>query len=160
APIAVDLPVAVMGIAPAAGLVAPIAPGDSTSTSPRVKVTELDVSDATAPKVLRETTLDGSYVNSRAIGEQVYVILQNNLPALPAPETHGDGTQNVYETEAEYRARLAALVVDVTLPRFSSQAAGEPDASGTQVAIDAIDKPAASGEQSLFTVLSFDAGKA
>jgi uncharacterized secreted protein with C-terminal beta-propeller domain len=156
-PVVAPVPAGVMDVAP--GALVSGAPGDWVPTSPLVKITELDVSDLTAPSVLRQTTLDGMYVNSRAVGDQVYVILQNNLPVLPAPETHVEGNQIVYETADEYRARLASLVSDITLPQFSSQAAGQADASGDQVAINAIYKPEAPGEQSLFTVLSFDATK-
>ena len=87
------------------------------------------------PSVVRQTILDGRFVNSRAVGDQVYVILQDNLPVLPGPQTHADGTQFVYETEAEYHARLASLVADIKLPQFSSQAAGQADASGDQVGV-------------------------
>jgi uncharacterized secreted protein with C-terminal beta-propeller domain len=127
---------------------------------PQVKVTELDVSDPTAPAVVRQTTMDGSYVNSRAVGDRVYVVLQNSLPYLPAPQVQQEGDQYVYETEDAYRARLATLLAGVSLPGFSSQAAGQPDANGDEVGYDAIYEPTSPGDQTLFTVMTFDAASA
>jgi uncharacterized secreted protein with C-terminal beta-propeller domain len=134
--------------------------GSGSGSGPQVKVTELDVSDPTAPAVVRQTTMDGSYVNSRAVGDRVYVVLQDSLPYLPSPQAQREGDQYVYEAEDAYRARLATVLAGVSLPRFTSQAAGQPDANGDEVGYDAIYKPTSPGDQSLFTVMTFDAASA
>jgi len=156
-PIAIAAPIAVEAVPAVAPVLPAVETGNWTPPDPQVRVTELDVSDPSAPSVIRQTTLDGTYVNSRAVGDQVYLVLQNNLPTLPGPQTHVDGNQVVYETEAEYRARLASLVGDVTLPQFTSNANGQASVSGDEVPVGSIYKPESAGEQSLFAVVSFDA---
>ena len=56
--------------------------------SSHVKLTVFDVTDPTAPQVVQATYLDGNYVESRAVGDDVYVVLQNGLDNLPAPTVH------------------------------------------------------------------------
>ncbi len=77
----------------------PLSADDSTDATPaaanppqrrwpgsaRTIVTLLDVSDRAEPRLLRETELDGVYVESRRIDEHVYLVLQNDI-SLPAPE--------------------------------------------------------------------------
>ncbi|MCA9082945.1 MAG: beta-propeller domain-containing protein [Planctomycetaceae bacterium] len=49
-------------------------------------MTVLDVSQPAAPELIQETILDGNYVGARAIGDQVYVTVNNSgaLPRLPS----------------------------------------------------------------------------
>jgi hypothetical protein len=126
-------------------------PGD-----PTVKVTVFDVSDRAAPRVVEQTTLDGSYDSSRAIGDRVYVILRNDTWA-PAPATldaepdagdvsgtepgagTGTGTgivigtgAKVYESEASYRDRLEKMPLADLLPGYSAEA-GDVKSSGSLV---------------------------
>lgn len=91
---------------------------------PRLKVTVLDVTDRAAPSVVEETYLDGYLVDSRAIGDEVILVVDNASP-LPPPEIieTADGGF-VYETEAQYRARLAGTPVDDWLPQYSTTFAG------------------------------------
>jgi uncharacterized secreted protein with C-terminal beta-propeller domain len=135
-------------------------------TPPKLKVTEFDVADvadAAAPRELRATTLDGSYVQSRAVGDRVTVVVQHNLDSLPPPETRTTDDEYIYPTEAEYRAQLEALDITPTLPQFTSQANG-PDgavqASGPLLGFDAIYRPASPDDQSLLSVVTFDAQQA
>lgn len=46
----------------------------------QVKVTEYDVSDRSKPKVVKETYLDGNYVDSHTVGSKTYVVTQENPP--------------------------------------------------------------------------------
>ena len=91
---------------------------------PRLKVTVFDVTDRAAPSVVEETYLDGYLVDSRAIGSEVMLVVDNASP-LPPPEIIEtvDG-RFVYETEAQYRARLAAAPVDDWLPQYSTTFTG------------------------------------
>jgi len=106
-----------------------IDPGD-----PKVTVTVFDVSDPAAPKVVEETSLDGSYDTSRAIGDRVYVVVRNDT-WVPAPKTVDgpDGT-SVYESEASYRQRLGATPLAELLPQYSAKVAGGAATAGALVA--------------------------
>lgn len=50
-----------------------------------LKITVLDISDVTTPKVIRETNMNGSYLNARRIGNVVYtvVVFPELLHAMP-----------------------------------------------------------------------------
>jgi hypothetical protein len=48
------------------------------------KITVLDISDRTAPQLLEETWLSGSYVNARRIGNQVYTVISDPGAQFPA----------------------------------------------------------------------------
>lgn len=48
---------------------------DFTGDGQMLKVTVLDIKDRTAPKLLRETTFSGSYLNSRRIGNIVHTVV-------------------------------------------------------------------------------------
>lgn len=88
-------------------------------SKPVVKVTVFDVSDPGSPTVVRETQIDGTYLDSRAVGDTVYVAVSNSA-RLPAPQyTQGDDSYT-YETEASYRARLEALPLEQLLPTVTT----------------------------------------
>ncbi|MHC4717983.1 MAG: beta-propeller domain-containing protein, partial [Planctomycetota bacterium] len=96
-------------------------------SNPEVIVTVLDVSDPADPEAIEQTRLEGTLVTSRAIDGRVYLVVRNNAPDLrPVPvETEIEGeTVYVYETEAEFRARMAEELDD-ELPGYAVTADGE-----------------------------------
>ncbi len=52
--------------------------------NPQTTVTVFDVSDRSAPNVVQQTTLDGSFREARAVNGTVYVVLENSFN-LPEP---------------------------------------------------------------------------
>ena len=66
----------------------------------RLSMTVFDVSDRAAPSIYSETIIDGSYVDSRAVGDDVYVVVSNSFllrqPKLVAlePEPSGPGSES------------------------------------------------------------------
>jgi uncharacterized secreted protein with C-terminal beta-propeller domain len=50
-----------------------------------VTVSIFDVGDPTAPTLLEQTKMDGEYLEARAIGDKVFVIVSNSDLALPPP---------------------------------------------------------------------------
>ena len=88
-------------------------------------VTVFDVSDRTNPQVVQKTTMEGNFVESRAIGDFVYLAV-NNSAVAPSPEVVTDIDENGneferYETEDEYFTRLqAGALIDAALPNYSS----------------------------------------
>jgi len=128
-------------------------------SQPVVDVTVYDVSDPAAPTVVQETTLDGTYNNSRAIGSTVYVALNATLSSLPPPEYTVTGNTLVYETEAEYEARMETLPLDGLLPHYTTQstnADGTQESTGLLAVPADIYQPAVPGDNNLLTVVSFD----
>src|SRR5205085_4790370 len=105
---------------------------------------------------VQETQLDGDYVSARGVGDRVYVVVRNAFNGLPAPEYHVVGDENVYETEAEYRARIQALPLDVLLPQVSAPADiywSASAAAGNLVTVSAFDVTAtASGPVQSLTI--------
>ena len=141
------------------------------SNPAKTTVTVLDVSDRSAPKIAEQTEFDGSLIDSRAVGSQLYLVLQDtgSLP-LPAPiivhnnvwptingNANQDGSDYRYETEQEYLARISGTW-QTALPDYTSyDAEGNVVASGLIADASQIYKPAAPGDwESLTTVAVID----
>jgi len=94
---------------------------------PKIKVTVLDVTDREKPAVTEETYLDGWLVDSRAIEDRVYLVMQNDSP-LPEPQLTEDpnnpGTY-VYESQDDYIARMQAADLDTLLPSYTTKVTGD-----------------------------------
>lgn len=115
---------------------------------PATRIVVYDVTDRSAPALVRETRLDGKLVTSRLIGDHLYVVASEGL-ALPRPEKHCGpveaGVDNptldvplvttdalsiwprmpfvplkrcVYESQEEYVARIGDHLSEDVLPRF------------------------------------------
>lgn len=87
----------------------------AAASSTRTSVTVLDISDRSTPKLAQETIVDGQYQSSRAIGDQVYVVVTNNdgIPYVPELNTVFDDTVESkyrFETREEYLVRVNTLV--------------------------------------------------
>jgi len=115
----------------------------SSPTPSSTIVTVVDVSDRTEPAIVQTTTMEGSYVESRAVGDYVYVLLRNDNAVAPPPEVISEAgpnpdpnetgsptddirpwpEQGTYETRDEYLARITANLgelVDEALPNYTS----------------------------------------
>jgi uncharacterized secreted protein with C-terminal beta-propeller domain len=124
----------------------------------KVEVTVFDVSDRTAPRVVSATKLDGYYQESRSVGNQVFVVLQSSpgeqLQPLKTPA--GDGLFD-HETEANFRARLAADGYLAGLPDYTARVgAGGPEATGRLAGADNTYKPVTPGAASFLSVVALD----
>lgn len=117
-----------------------IPPDPSEFQPPHVTTTVYDVSDATQPTLVQKTEVDGWLYNARSIDGKVYLVVNDSLqlpppdalpvdpPADPTasdpiagiwpPGGPGEWGSYIYETEAEYRARMEALPID--LPDFAT----------------------------------------
>lgn len=136
-------------------------------------VTVLNVADRQNPTVIQTTELDGQYVESRRINDNVFVVLRNDRVELPRPETICDGTIEPsddflvvdgptcrYESEAEYvariRAEMGALLEDV-LPHYTSYTGdGEVARTGLLTAPTDILQPIDENARTLVSVASID----
>jgi uncharacterized secreted protein with C-terminal beta-propeller domain len=124
----------------------------------RVQVTVFDVTNAAAPQAIQTNGIDGNYVESRAVGDKVYVVVQNTFDNLPPPKIQTTGTDNQYETEAQYRADLATYVANASSPHVYSV---EPGDLASGPILDLADpartyKPVSSDDGSLVSVVTYD----
>lgn len=109
-----------------------IAPGRT-----RTVVTVFDVSDPVLPTLEQETVVDGSYQNARAIGDQVYVVINNNdsIPYLQSPREVRDSessTGSRFETQQEYRSRLQLITDQLDPPSVYHRAETADGAAALQ----------------------------
>jgi len=125
---------------------------------PQVEVTVYDVSDPKNPAIVQQTKFDGNYNTSRAIGNTVYIALNNTL-SLPGPEYTIQDNKIVYETEAQYRARMEALPLDTLLPHYTTYwtDSGGPE-QDTELLTQPGDiyQPGVPGDTNLLSVVSLD----
>jgi uncharacterized secreted protein with C-terminal beta-propeller domain len=129
-------------------------------TNPVVDVSVYDVSDRGAPQLVQDTTLDGSYDASRAIGATVYVATNKYLN-LPMPEFTSGWDSFTYESEDSYRARLEALPLDGLLPHYTTtwtDVEGTHNQTGLITAAGDVYQQGLSGALNLMSVVSFDVG--
>ncbi len=143
---------------------AAFAPGDSLilppfppSTSSTI-VTIFDVSDRQAPQVVQQTELDGNYVESRRLGDHVFLVLNGGTASLPRPELNCEEDQCIYETREEYLARVLSnfeSLLEETLPKYSSLGPdGSLVRSGSIVQPEDIFEPLAPGRHNLLSVVT------
>ncbi len=139
-------------------------PLDLSSTT---VVTVFDVANRTAPTVVQKTTLEGSYIESRAVGDFVYVVLSNQAVAPPPailqdpPPDDPDGEvpgSGVYETREQYLERFrleAAKFVQEALPDYASYGPdGELARSGLVHEPEEIYRPLTDGATNLVSLVS------
>lgn len=127
-------------------------------------VTVLDVSDREAPTVVQKTTMEGKYVDSRGVGDFVYVLVSNADAVGPQPEIvdedNDPDTLNRYETAEEYLARVTAnpgTFVEAALPNYSAFGSdGELVRTGLLNMPELIYRPLVTDATNLISVVSFD----
>jgi uncharacterized secreted protein with C-terminal beta-propeller domain len=86
----------------------------------QTRVITFDVSDPSAFPIVESSTLDGMYLTSRAVGDKVYVATTDYL-YVPQPQPVSDGHGGtVFETQQQFRARLAAGNYNYEVPAFSA----------------------------------------
>ncbi len=126
-------------------------------------VTVLDVSDRTAPTVVQKTKMDGQYVDSRAVGGFVYVLVNNSNAVAPAPllvdDDNDPSTQPRYETRDAYLARVMANVGELVEAALPSYTATGPDGQTVRTGLlnspEDIYQPLADGARNLLSIVSF-----
>jgi uncharacterized secreted protein with C-terminal beta-propeller domain len=139
-------------------------------------VSVYDISDRFQPKLVQKTKLDGSYVESRRIDDQIFVVQRNNYLSLPDPTqtcesiddkspTPGSESDYFYsvplqsctfETRNAYIARVTQLY-DTLLPHFASyDAEGNLVRTGLALAPEDIYQPQDKIARNLISVVSIN----
>lgn len=129
-----------------------------------INVTVLDVTDRHDPSVVQQTALHGSYVDSRAIGDSIYLVTADRF-GLPAPEIQclspeqagGVAVRCKYETQQQYLARVEDRVLELGLPHFSAFGPeGELTRQGLYGEYTTIYEPTAENQENLLSVIVFN----
>ncbi len=130
--------------------------------SPSV-VTVLDITDRANPSVVERTEIAGRIINSRAVGDRVYVAVSGvELPvvetSLAVPAEEGDLNEyRTNETLDEYVARVQSTLLEAALPTYQTyDAAGELIASGLLTDPTQIHKPIDAVDNELLSLVTFN----
>lgn len=132
--------------------------------------TVFDVSDRTAPTRLQETRLDASHVDSRAIGNLVYLVTSSGF-GLPAPELNcttpfdpaagkpfDPNSTCVYETRDAYLTRISGQVLALGLPHYSAVDADGDTTTGLLTQPEGFYRPIVENPWNLMSVVVIDVG--
>ncbi len=133
-------------------------------------ITVFDVADRSHPSLVQKTVVDGTHLDSRKIGDLVYLALNNNSFALPAPQVIGappDGIHVMdyppsgrYETQEVYVQRIRdhfGELLDTMLPHFRSfRPDGSLVRSGLLLTPEEIGKPVDSTDQSMLSIVTIN----
>jgi uncharacterized secreted protein with C-terminal beta-propeller domain len=88
---------------------APSRPSDQAVT----KVAFIDISDRSAPHVIREVLVEGEYLGTRRVEDRVYVLAKG---LLEGPETSGEPSEEHWLTDR--RAAIQAATLDAWMPYY------------------------------------------
>ncbi|MGI9427496.1 MAG: beta-propeller domain-containing protein, partial [Bythopirellula sp.] len=134
-------------------------------------VTVIDVADRTAPTVVQTTSMEGRYVDSRAVDGFVYVLVSNPdavaAPPLVIPQEDPQDDENdlffpqgTYETREAYLERVTANpgdLVDGALPNYTAYGPdGEMVRTGLLNDPEGIYQPLLEDARNLISVVSFN----
>jgi hypothetical protein len=137
-----------------ARMIAPIRPSQSV-------LTDVDVTDPSAMKVLRTMTLDGSsYLSARLISSTVRVVVSSAMPYRLEFPTPSPGTpQSSADSIAKNRATVSSSGVSSWLPRYTVQRRGAKSTSRSLVQCRNVMRPPSFSGLGLLTVLTIDLSK-
>jgi len=127
-------------------------------------ITVIDVSDRADPRIVQTTSMEGRYVDSRGVGDYVYLLVSNDNAVGPRPEIIDDDddptTTGRYETEEEYLTRINAnpgQFVEEALPNYTTyDSDGEMVRTGLLNMPEDIYQPIVPDARNLTTVVSLN----
>ncbi len=133
----------------------------SSSESGTTLVRVYDVSDETAPALLKEYGFSGSYLGSRRIGDAVFSVVHDRGATLPSGASFGvdgetpDELERKYATQAEALAdSINGLPAEYFLPWVTEREPGGPET--THANCDVALATSASRGTSFVSVVGFD----
>jgi hypothetical protein len=122
--------------------------------SPSV-VTEVDVSDPKALKVMKKLTLDGGYVAARLVGRSARIVVSSQVPhVLPFVQPAGSTQADLADATQRNRAVVAAAPVSTWLPTYTAGGKTRP-----LVQCNRVRRPASFSGLGMLTVLTVDLSK-
>jgi uncharacterized secreted protein with C-terminal beta-propeller domain len=134
-----------------AARIVPWAPAESV-------LTEIDVSDPGALKVVRTLTLDGSYVAARLVGSSVRVVVSSQIPSkLPFEPPSGSTPDELSAARDKNKAVVASSGVGAWLPSYRIARPGRAASERRSlVQCRRVLRPPAFSGLGLLTVLTLD----
>jgi uncharacterized secreted protein with C-terminal beta-propeller domain len=144
-------------LTPLPAMAARLMPYQPTTT----KLTEVDVSNPDALRVVRTLTLDGAYVAARLVGRSVRIVATSQIPSkLPFEQPAGTTEDDFVATTARNREVIAASRVENWLPTYSTKRAGAPATKARPlVQCRHVRRPPAFSGLGMLTVLTIDLSK-
>lgn len=133
-----------------------------------VKITTFDVSDLSAPKVIAEAYLPGSYVSARRIGDRVRLVTSDSLPfpwdvqlwvSVPPGASEEERRAAVDDLAAKNEAVIRARTLDDWLRRATVKRPGLPDVEVAHACTD-FSRPSSPIPPGILTVATYDVGTA
>ena len=131
-------------------------------------VTVIDVTNRSAPTIVQTTSMEGRYVDSRAIRGFVYVLVSNDDAVAPPPRVISEDDpadppsllKGVYETREQYLARVTANSGEMIAAALPNYTAYGPDGKVARTGLlnepEGIYQPLAEGARTLISVVSFN----
>jgi uncharacterized secreted protein with C-terminal beta-propeller domain len=134
-----------------AARIMPPAPAESV-------LTEVDVSNPKALRVVRTLTLDGSYVAARLVGGKARIVAASQLPVkLPFVQPKGSTEQALAEATKRNRAVISSSRAASWLPSYRVKRPGLPASKARSlVQCRHVKRPASFSGLGLLTVLTVD----
>lgn len=78
---------------------------------PQTTISVFDITNRAAPELSQDTVVDGSFISARAIGDDVYIVINNaGAPYLPTLRTIHDGRDEDGRARYRYQTREEFLV--------------------------------------------------
>jgi len=127
-------------------------------------VTVIDIGDRSAPQIVQQTEMEGKYVDSRGVGDYVYVLVDNfdavGSRPLIVDDDNDPQTPGRYETQDEYTARVMANIgeyVEAALPGYTTyDGNGELVRTGLLNEPEDVYRPLVANATNLISVVSFN----
>ena len=125
-----DYPVQPSGAEPAIGMIAPMPPYRYNSPSTHALV--YDISDRKNPKVLKDYTIDGDYIDARMIGSLVYMVTREQI--YPFTGDHvvvpalREGTTTIVQPDVWYFDNHESQYTFTTITSLDAASGNEKDA--------------------------------
>lgn len=122
------------------------------------RITTIDVSNPESPAIIQDTSMDGYIVDTRAIGDYMYVVISHNY-GLPTPERLCSQTtaECFYETFEVYLEKLSDQALKLGLPSFeATDADGQTIESGPLTKVTDFYRPIDDDDTRLMSVVVFD----
>lgn len=129
--------------------------------APSMTISVLDVSDPANPTTIERTTIDGSLITARLIGQHMHLVVQNdvNLPS-PSIEKNAEGPGYTYVSEATYRQQLRDAIAAKGLPEYTidNQQAGGTGTTSSLIAGQGVYLGPDPDGRTLLSIVDFDLG--
>lgn len=132
-----------------------IAPGYST---PITRLVEIDVSDASNPRIVRTLDMDGAFISARNVDGSIRLALNSNPVGLPFVAPSGGGLRAEREATEANQEIIRNSTLDNWLPYFVLTDAGGATTEGRLLDCNGVMAPHTFSGIDTLSLLTFDLG--